>query len=56
MRLTTEEQQYFEIFLWKDYSEKVTVKREELKPVKKFDTIYNTADKIIRKTQKIRLT
>ena len=56
MRLTTEEQQYLEIYLWKDYNEKMTIKRNELKPVKNFETMYKAADNIIRKAQKIRMT
>jgi len=31
MRLTTEEKQYLEIYLWNDYNEKIVLKKEDLK-------------------------
>jgi hypothetical protein len=40
MKLTTEEKQYLEIFLWNDYNEKIIMKKEDLKPHNKFNIIY----------------
>jgi len=31
MKLTTEEKQYLEIYLWKDYNEKIIMKKADLK-------------------------
>jgi hypothetical protein len=31
MRLTTEEKQYLEIYLWNDYNEKMVIKKGDLK-------------------------
>jgi hypothetical protein len=39
MKLTTEEKQYLEIFLWNDYNEKMIVKKGDLKLQNKFQTV-----------------
>jgi hypothetical protein len=44
MKLTTEEKQYLEIYLWNDYNEKMIIKKADLKPPQKFITSYKMVD------------
>jgi hypothetical protein len=56
MKLTTEEKQYLEIFLWNDYNEKMVVKKRDLKLQNKFQTLDKTTDNnFIRKMSKKRI-
>ena len=57
MKLTTEEKQYLEIYLWNDYNEKLTVKKGELKPQNKFNFSTGSPNSnIINKTRRIRFS
>lgn len=56
MQLTTEELQYLEISLWKDYNEKIIIKRNEAKLKKDREMINKAVDRILKQTPKIRMT
>jgi len=44
MRLTTEEKQYLEIYMWNDYNEKMVVKKGDLKQHNLSDTANKTTN------------
>lgn len=56
MQLTTEELQYLEISFWKDYNEKLIVKRDDKKIKKELEKMSKSLDMILKQTPKIRMT
>lgn len=56
MQLTTEELQYLEISFWKDYNEKIIIKRDEAKIKKELEMMNKFVDRILKQTPKIRMT
>jgi len=50
MRLRTEELQYLEIFLSKDYNERFTVKRNEAKNKRESEKLYKSNNSLLRRS------
>ncbi len=47
MKLTNEEKQYLEIYLWNDYNEKIVLNKRDLKQQNKLIIYNKSSDKLV---------